>query len=38
MIKYEIKNHRIEISYDTGRELKLINTFLRIIDLFNEAK
>lgn len=38
MIKYIVKNRRIEITYDTGMELKLINSFLRIIDIFNEVK
>lgn len=38
MIKYTIKNHKIEIEYETGLELTLINHFLRIIDKFNEVK
>lgn len=38
MIKYEIKNRRIELTYDTGMELKLIMKFLQIIDILNEVK
>lgn len=38
MIKYKIKNRSIEITYDTGFELTFINSFLRIIDIFNEAR
>ena len=38
MIKYKIKNKSIEIIYDTGLELKLINHFLRMLDIFNEVK
>lgn len=38
MIKYEIKNRRIELTYDTGMELKLLMKFLQIIDILNEVK
>ena len=38
MINYEIKNRRIELTYDTGMELKLIMKFLQIIDILNEVK
>lgn len=38
MIKYEIKNRRIELTYDTGKEFIIIKKFLDIIDLINEAK
>ena len=35
MIKYTIKNKKIEITYNTGLELTFINHFLRMIDVFN---
>lgn len=38
MINYEIKNRRIELTYDTGMELKLLMKFLQIIDILNEVK
>lgn len=38
MIKYEIKNRRIEITYDTGFELTFLKHFLEIIDLFNGGR
>ena len=38
MIKYEIKNRTIELTYDTGKEFMIIKKFLDIIDLINEVK
>ena len=38
MIKYTIKNKKIEITYVTGFELSFINHFLRMIDMFNEKR
>lgn len=38
MIKYEIKNRRIELTYETGREFKIIKNFLELIDIINEAR
>ena len=38
MIKYRIRNKRIEIEYETGFELTLIKKVLSIIDMFNEVK
>lgn len=38
MIKYTIKNRRIEITYDTGFEFTIIKNFLEIIDKINEMK
>ena len=38
MIKYEIKNRTIELTYDTGKEFVLIKRVLGIFDLFNEVK
>lgn len=38
MIKYEIKNRRIEITYETGKEFIIIQKILEIIDLINEAR
>lgn len=37
MIKYEIKNRRIEITYETGLEFTLIKRMLELIDMFNEV-
>jgi len=38
MIKYKIKNQTIEITYDTGLELKYIMKLLQIIDILNEVR
>ena len=38
MIKYKIKNNRIEIEYDTGLELMVISKILEILDVFNEVR
>jgi len=38
MIKYTIKNRRIEITYDTGYEMSILKKFLEIIDKINEMK
>ena len=38
MIKYEIKNRTIELTYDTGKEFMIIKKFLELIDLINEAR
>lgn len=38
MIKYEIKNRTIELTYDTGKEFMIIKKFLDIIDLINEVR
>ena len=38
IIKYVIKNKKIEITYVTGFELSFINHFLRMIDMFNEKR
>lgn len=38
MIKYEIKNRRIELTYDTGLELKLIKKGLELLEIYNEVK
>ena len=38
MIKYTIKNRRIELTYETGRDFKIIKNFLELIDIINERK
>ena len=38
MIRYTIKNRRIEIEYDTGKELKYISLLLGVINMFNEVR
>lgn len=38
MIKYVIKNRRIELTYETGLELKLIMKCLELFDIINEVK
>lgn len=38
MIKYEIKDKTIEITYNTGLELKFIKLFLEMIDIFNGGR
>ena len=38
MIKYEIKNRTIELTYDTGKEFMIIKKFLELIDLINEVR
>lgn len=38
MIKYTIKNKKIEITYNTGLELTIIKHFLEIIDLINNKE
>jgi len=38
MIKYTVKNRRIEITYDTGYEMSILKKFLEIIDKINEMK
>ena len=38
MIKYEIKNRRIELTYETGRGFKIIKNFLELLDIINEVK
>lgn len=38
MIRYRIKNRRIEIEYDTGLELKYINKLLELLTMFNEVE
>ena len=38
MINVEIKNRRIEITYDTGLELKFITYLLKLIEMYNEVK